>query len=74
MGEITDLIFTLLGKSGRLLNAHGKRFCFIIWSICLIYWMARNWNLGLLVQTGGCLVSLCMHAYGWYTWGKKGIK
>ena len=71
MGELTDLIFTILGKSGRLFNAHGKRVCFIIWIVCLLYWMYRNWMLGLMVQTGGCLVSMAMHVYSYWVWGKK---
>ena len=74
MGEFTDLIFTLLGKSGRLFNANGKRVCFIIWTFCLMYWAYRNYHLGLKVQTGGCFVSIGMHIYGFWKWGKKGIK
>lgn len=73
MGEITDLIFTVLGKFGRVLNIRGQRICFIVWSVCLSYWTFRNYELGLKVQTIGCLVSLTMHAYGFYNWGKKGI-
>jgi len=74
MGEITDLIFTLLGKLGRFLNARGKRICFIIWTICLFYWSIRNYSLGLKVQMLGCIVSLGMHIYGFIIWRKKGIK
>ena len=73
MGEITDLIFTVLGKAGRWFNVRGQRICFVIWSICLIYWMIRNCNLGLMVQTGGCLFSLGMHLYGWWNWKDKNI-
>lgn len=73
MGEFTDLIFTLLGKFGRWFNVKGQRVCFIIWAICLAYWTARNIALGLMVQSGGCLVSLAMHAYGYWNWKNKGI-
>lgn len=72
-GEITDLIFTVLGKLGRWLNVKGKRFCFVLWAVCLVYWMARNWGMDLWVQTGGCVVSLCLHVYGYWNWGKNGI-
>lgn len=74
MGELTDLVFTLLGKVGRFLNAKGKRVCFLIWGFCLLYWTARNVQLGLFVQTIGCITSLAMHVYGWFEWKKKGIE
>lgn len=73
MGELTDLVFTLLGKFGRVLNVRGKRLCFLIWAVCLIYWMIRNFDLGLFVQTGGCIVSLGLHLYGWWNWKEKKI-
>lgn len=73
MGEITDLIFTLLGKLGRYFNVKGRRICFIIWAFCLMYWMARNINLGLIVQTGGCFVSFCFHVYGYWNWKREKI-
>lgn len=73
MGELTDLIFTLLGKLGRWFNIKGQRICFLLWAICLIYWMIRNFSMDLYVQTGGCLISLGMHLYGWWNWKDKGI-
>lgn len=71
MGELTDLIFTLLGKSGRWFNVRGKRICFLIWIACVIYWAVRNITLGLKVQAGGCIFSAIMHAYGYFNWGKN---
>ena len=73
MGELSDLVFTVLGKLGRWMNVKGNRTCFVVWAICLLYWMARNWGMDLWVQTGGCLVSLCLHIYGYYNWRKNGI-
>lgn len=73
MGEITDLIFTILGKLGRWLNVRGKRLCFIIWSVCLCYWALRNACMGLCVQTIGCFISLGFHIYGFWNWRNKGI-
>ena len=73
MGELTDLLFTLLGKLGRWFNIKGQRICFLLWAICLIYWMIRNFSMDLYVQTGGCLISLGMHLYGWWNWKDKGI-
>ena len=73
MGEITDLIFTLIGKAGRWYNIKGQRICFVLWSIVMIYWIYRNYELGLKVQTCGCMFSLGMHIYGWYNWTKEKI-
>jgi hypothetical protein len=73
MGEFTDLIFSLLGKVGRWFNVKGQRVCFILWAICLLYWIARNFSMGLMVQTGSCLISFLFHCYGWWNWKIKGI-
>ncbi len=73
MGELTDLIFTLLGKFGRWFNIKGKRICFVLWILCLIYWTARNVCLGLIVQSIGCIVSIGFHVYGYWNWKDKGI-
>ena len=73
MGELTDLVFTLLGKLGRFMNARGRRLCFLIWILCLGYWALRNYSLGLMVQTGGCLVSILFDVYGYWNWKDKGI-
>jgi len=73
LGELTDLIFTILGKTGRWFNVKGQRICFVIWNICLLYWIFRDLQLGLMVQAGGCLFSFCVHVYGFFNWKKKGI-
>lgn len=73
MGEFTDLIFTLLGKAGRWLNVKGKKVCFIIWFVCLLYWTIRNLSMDLYVQSLGCIVSMGFHLYGYFNWKKKGI-
>jgi nicotinamide riboside transporter PnuC len=71
LGELTDLIFSLLGKSGRYFNINGRKVCFLIWTFCVLYWAARNYLLGLKVQTVSCLISAAIHIYGYYTWKKK---
>jgi len=73
LGELTDLVFVILGKLGSWLNAKGRRVCFVVWAAVLLYWGARNIQLGLMVQTGGCLVSLGIHLYGYLNWKKEGI-
>jgi len=73
IGELGDLVFTLLGKLGRFLNVRGKRICFIIWTICLCYWIARNAQLGLVVQSLGCIFSMGFNLYGFWNWKDKGI-
>lgn len=73
MGELSDLVFTVLGKLGRWMNVKGRRACFIVWAICLLYWTTRNACMGLIVQTIGCLVSFGFHVYGYINWTKENI-
>lgn len=71
IGEALDTIFSLLGKYGRWLNAKGKKICFIIWNICTLYWMCRDFYLGLYSQGVFCVFSLALNAYGWFNWKKR---
>lgn len=73
MGELTDLFFAVLGKAGRWVNIKGRRYCFLMWGVCVLYWAARNASLGLIVQTLGCLFSFGLHIYGYFNWKNKGI-
>jgi nicotinamide riboside transporter PnuC len=73
MGELTDLVFTVLGKMGRWFNVKGQRVCFILWAFCLVYWIIRNFSMDLYVQTAGCFISFAFHIYGWWNWKNKGI-
>lgn len=73
MGELTDLVFIILGKLGIWLNVKGRRLCFIVWGVCLVYWITRNSAMGLIVQTMGCLVNLGFHIYGYWNWKKEKI-
>jgi nicotinamide riboside transporter PnuC len=70
MGELTDLIASLSGKLGRWLNIKKNRWCFAIWTACLIYWTIRNYQMGLIVQTGSTAISACINIYGFYKWRK----
>ena len=71
IGEFTDLIISILGKFGRILNVRGKRVCFLVWLVCLLYWSVRNYNLGLKVQTVSTLISAIINIYGFIKWKKK---
>jgi len=73
VGEWTDLLNTVLGKYASYLNVHGRRLCFLIYMATTGYWMARNYSLGLIVQTVGCFISMCMYGYGFWNWKNKGI-
>ncbi len=73
MGELGDLVFTLLGKLGRWLNVRGNRVCFVVWTLCLAYWTVRNIQLGLVVQSLGCIFSMGFNLYGFWNWKDKGI-
>jgi hypothetical protein len=74
ISELLDTIFSLGGKYGRWLNAKGKRVCFLIWTACTIYWMIRDFYLGLYSQGCFCIVSMWLNMYGYSQWKKKGIK
>ena len=68
IGEILDTIASLSGKYGRWLNARGKKFCFVIWSICTVYWAARDYSLGLYSQAAFCIFSVMLNVYGYINW------
>jgi nicotinamide riboside transporter PnuC len=72
-GEAFDIIASLAGKYGQWLNSRGKRLCFIIWSICMLYWSARDFNLGLYSQSIFCVFSLAINFYGYFNWKKQGF-
>jgi cell shape-determining protein MreC len=71
VGEILDTITSLSGKLGRWLNIKKKRACFLIWSLCCIYWIFRNYNLNLFSQSFFCIISLGLNMYGYLYWGKS---
>ena len=72
-GELMDTVFSLMGKYGRWLNNGGRKTCFVLWSICALYWSIRDVYLHLYSQAFFCLISLIMHAHGYWNWKRKGI-
>jgi len=68
-----DTIVSLAGKYGRWLNANGKRVCFLIWTICCVYWMVRDFYLSLYSQGIFCFFSIILNMYGFFKWKQKGI-
>jgi nicotinamide riboside transporter PnuC len=68
IGEILDTIFSLMGKGGRILNVYRSKLCFIIWMVCGVYWVIRDFNLHLYSQGFFCIVSFFINAYGFYKW------
>lgn len=79
MDEFSDLIITIFGKYGRLLNIQGRRVCFIFWVVCATYWCFRHYGImlktgeSLWVQTMSAFVSVLMYIFGYFNWKKKGI-
>lgn len=73
IGEILDTIASLSGQYGRWLSARGYRICFVIWSICTVYWAARDFSLGLYSQGVFCIFSVAINIYGYVNWKNKGI-
>ena len=71
ISESLDTAFSLLGKYGRWMNAKGKKVCFIIWNICVLYWIVRNMYIGLYSQAIFCLVSVFINTFGYFKWSEK---
>jgi hypothetical protein len=70
IAELFDTIASLSGQYGRWLNANKRRYCFIIWSVCVIYWAFRDFYLGLYSQSVFCCFSLALNIYGYIKWQK----
>lgn len=58
--NLIDACFLIFGKTGKILNARGKRICFLIDIICLSYWFYMDVRRGLISQGISC-VNLYMH-------------
>lgn len=71
VSELFDTAFSLLGKYGRWLNVKGKRWCFVIWSVCCMYWVYRDLMVGLYSQAFFCITSIGLHMYGFFNWKKE---
>lgn len=71
--ELIDLIFIILGKSGKVLNARGLKICFVVDSVCLIYWLYVDIKRQLYAQAASVLVGLIINIYGWIYWKNKHI-
>jgi nicotinamide riboside transporter PnuC len=69
--ELLDTMASMGGWFGRWLNAHKKRSCFIIWSVCTTYWAIRDFQIGLYSQAIFCLVSIAFNMYGYIKWNQK---
>lgn len=73
LAEAIDLIFIILGKSGKVLNARGLKICFLIDSICLLYWLYVDIERQLYAQAASVFVGLIINIYGWIHWSKNKI-
>jgi len=71
--EIFDTLISLAGQYGRWLSARGKRFCFVVWALCTLYWAVRDFKLGLYSQAFFCIFSVALNIYGYSNWKKKGF-
>lgn len=68
VGETLDTIFSFSSKYARWLNVRHNRLCFIIWTICCLYWMGRDLYLGLYSQGIFCAWSVGLNIYGYVRW------
>lgn len=68
--NLIDAFMLICGKGGKLLNARGIRYCFLVDMFCLSYWFYMDINRGLISQAIGCLVSFGISIYAFQHWGK----
>lgn len=69
--NLIDAGFLLFGKTGKILNARGIRWCFAIDFVCLSYWLYMDFQRGLISQGISCIVSMCIAIYGFNRWKKN---
>ena len=69
--NLIDAGMLVFGKCGKVLNARGIRYCFLIDIVCLTYWCYMDFERGLISQAISCLFSMCIAMYGFYRWGKN---
>lgn len=73
IAEFIDLIFIILGKGGKILNARGLKICFIIDIVCLLYWCYVDIQRQLYAQALSVSVGIIINIYGYSHWKKKKI-
>ena len=69
--NLIDACFLILGKTGKFLNARGKRICFLIDITCLSYWFYMDIKRDLISQGLSCIVSIVICIYGFRRWKKN---
>lgn len=73
LAEFIDLIFIILGKGGKILNARGLKICFLIDLVCLAYWGYIDIQRQLYAQALSVGVGIVINIYGYMNWKKKKI-
>ena len=71
IAEAIDLFFIVLGKGGKVLNARGLKICFVIDTVCLIYWLYIDIERQLYAQAASVSVGIAINIYGYRNWAKK---
>lgn len=72
LAEAIDAGFIVLGKSSKILNARGLKICFVVDSICLLYWLYVDIDRQLYAQAISVFIGLFINLYGWRRWTKLG--
>lgn len=52
----------------KVMSARKNRFCFVIFSSHAIYWIIRNYYLGLHVAPLLGFINIAINIYGYYKW------
>jgi hypothetical protein len=68
--NLIDACMLICGKTGKILNVRGNRYCFLIDIFCLAYWFYMDIQRGLYSQAVSASLSIFLCIYGFNRWGK----
>lgn len=71
MLQLIAYVVTAASVIGTVANSFGKRWCFIIWGITNIFWIAYNAAFGSYAQALLYAFNLVMVIIGFIRWGKN---
>ncbi len=69
--EILDLIAILNIHIANLIKIRKNAYGWFFSMISIVWFLARAYNLGLISQSFGHLLSLATAIYGFYSWSKN---
>jgi len=64
-------IVTAASIVGVILNIHRQRWCFALWSVTNVCWIAYDLWIGANAQAGLQAVYLGLSVWGWHKWAVR---